>query len=182
MITTVKGRFIGGGLFEMKENKKKHSACVVLDGDDDQKKIRKIRDEALTEKFGSKIPKNLQDWTMKEGDDEDYASYGGIFINPKSSKKVAIGTKKNGSFEPVDQDDGVVYPGCHVHVSVSAYAYDSNPKENILPGVTLILRAVCFWKDGEPLGNRFSESEFDSCESEVDADAFGEAETTSSLL
>lgn len=181
MITTVKGRFIGGGLFEMKEGKKKFSACVVLDGKEDEAKIRKIRDEALEEEFGNKIPRNLQDWTAKEGDDEEYASYGKMFINPKSSKKVAVGKKVDGAFQEIE-DDGTVYAGCNVHASVAAYAYKGDAKKGINPGVTLLLRAICFWKDGESLGNRFSESEFDACESEMDSAAFGEEETTSSLL
>lgn len=183
MITVVKGRFIGGGLFDLKEGKKKHSACIVLEGDDDAGKIRKIRDDAIAEEFGSKVPKDLQDWTLNKGDDEDYASFGKLFINPKSKDRVSVGVKKDGRFVPVDAEDGVVYPGCYVHASVSAYAYAGDAKKQIKPGVTLILRGVCFWKDGEPLGNRFSDSEFDEVESEVDSSAFGADEaTTSSLL
>ncbi len=183
MITTIKGRFIGGGLFAKKEGKEKHSACIVLEGSGDLSRIQAIRDEALKEEFGDKIPKSLQDWTAKQGDDEDYASFGKMFINPKSGYKPMIGTKRNGNFEVVGEDEGIIYPGCFVHASVAAFAYKDDDKKGIKPGVTLILRAVCFWKDGEALGSRFNESEFAECESEMDADVFGaEDETVSSLL
>lgn len=183
-IAVIKGRFIGGGLFALKEGKEKFSACIVLEGDDDAKKIRAIRDEALAEEFGDKLPKDLQDWTLNKGEDEDFASFGKMFINPKSTNPVAVGYKRDGSFVTTAQDDGIVYAGCHVHASVSAFAYPGDAKKSIRPGVTLLLRAVCFWKDGEALGNRFSESEFAGVESEMDEAAFGagDSETVSSLL
>lgn len=177
MQCVVKGRFIGGALYEPKESQSgmKYSACVVLEpGEED--KIRAIRDEALKEKFGSKLPKSLKDWTLRKGDDEDYEhSFERWFINPKSpdKKRPGIMRRVQGELEPTED----VYPGCYVHVSVNAYAYESG---DLGAGITLGLRGVLFWKDGEVLGGGFRASEFDGYDSEVDSDAFGEE--TSSLL
>lgn len=182
LTATIKGRYIGGGLFDLREGKKKFSACIVLDGDEDLKKIHAARDAAIEEEFGAKPPSGLQDWTAAEGTDEDYASYGGMFINPKSTKKVPVFVRREGRLVPITSEDEIIYAGCHVHASVVAYAYKANPAKQIKAGVTLILRGVQFWKDGEALGNRFNESEFDGLESELDEESLGAEETESSLL
>ncbi|QEF98178.1 hypothetical protein Mal15_22260 [Stieleria maiorica] len=174
MQCVVKGRFIGGAIYKPKDTQSgmKYSACVVLEpGEED--KIREVRAEAMADEFGSKTPKGMKDWTLRKGDDEEFEhSYEKLFINPKAGeeKKPALLRRVQGKLEPTED----IYPGCYVHVSVNAFAYSGDSKKGIDPGVTLGLRGLMFWKDGEPLGGGFRESEFEGFESEVDADAFGE--------
>jgi len=171
---TVLGRFIGGGLFEARQGDEdavpKFSACVVLE-DGEEKKIEKIRDIAVKEKLGSK-PGKYVDWTVREGDDPEYdASYEKFFINPKAQRAIKTMIKRNGVAEPVSKEDDIIYPGCYVAISVSAYAYSANPKKRIKAGVTLNARGVMFWKDGERLDDYMNaEEEFGDFESEVKED------------
>lgn len=164
--TTITGRYIGGGLFEPKADqnnpeKKRYNACIILD-DKEHKKIDKVINVAIEEKWGKKKPAGLQIWGAREGDDEEYeASYGNKFINPKSTKAPEALTFKDGVYVKTDSDEGVIYPGCYVGVSVQAYAYDGDKKKNIKPGVSLNLRAVLFREDGEHLDDHVNaENEF----------------------
>lgn len=164
---TVRGRYVGGSIYKTKTNettgKEQFSACVVLD-DGEDKKIEAIRDAAIKEVFGSKVPK-LEDWTVRVGDDEEYEhSFGKKFINPKASATKVVKVCRRVAGELEETED--VYPGCYVAVSVNAYAYEGDKKQSIKPGVTLQLRAVLFTKDGEPLGDRFKDNEFDGFDSE----------------
>jgi len=167
---TVKGRFIGGALFEPNEDGK-HSACIVLDDGEDSK-IEDVRDNAIKNKWGNKVPPGLTDWTVREGDDEEYeASFGNMFINPKSSGKKAPKTvvKVDGVIEAVD--DTVIYPGCYVAVSVNAYCMDANKEKKMKACVCLGLGNVMFLKDGERLGGGSNpEDDFEDFESVVDND------------
>ncbi len=182
MQTTVKGRFIGGGLYQAKEanGKTQFSACVVLEpGEAD--KVNRAIESAIHEEFGSKPPKGLQDWGVRVGDDEEFEhSFERQFINPKASEDKKPKVLKRVEGELVECED--VYPGCFVHVSVNAYAYKGDSNKGIKPGASLRLRGVMFWKDGDRIGDSFKENEFEGFESEVDEDAFGEEATTSSLL
>ena len=170
---TVKGRFIGGALFAPKETdgKTQYNACVVLD-DGEAVKVERVIRAAAKEKWGDKMPAGLQNWGVREGDDPEFAhSYEKQFINPKAGEKVqpAVLAKRNGVMENVEEDDGIVYPGCYVAVSVNAYAYAGDKAKNIKPGVTLGLRGVMFLRDGEPLTDRLNaESEFADFDSEFD--------------
>lgn len=181
MQTTVKGRFIGGALYSPKESQsgEKFSACVVLEPGEEEK-IRGIRALAMEEEFGNKAPKGLKDWTLRKGDDEEYEhSFGKLFINPKSKaeKKPPVMRRVAGVLEPCED----IYPGCYVHVSVNAYAYSGDAKKSIEPGVSLGLRAVMFWKDGDRIGGGFSNEEFEGFESDGFDESFdfGVTEQTS---
>lgn len=169
--TTVTGRLIGGGVFEPREQENggdpKFSSCVVLD-ENQSVRIQKIIAAAISEKWGNKKPAGLTTWGVREGDDEEYeASFGKEFINPKSTRQPRTIIKSKGQIEDVVQDDNVIYAGCFVAVSVSAYAYEGNKKKNIKPGVSLNLRAVMFLRDGDPLGDVVdADGEFEGLESD----------------
>ena len=113
---TVKGRYTGGALWAAKANaqdpdRQRFSALVVLDPDE-EKKVRAAAEAAMAEKWGSKRPAGLQDWTVREGDDPEYAnSFEKQFINPKSTKPVPVMRKRSGSYHDLNQEDDVVYPG-----------------------------------------------------------------------
>lgn len=172
--TTVIGRYVGGGLFEARDDngKLKHSACVVFDDPNQAKKIKAIRDAAIEEKWKGKTPGGLTDWTLREGDDPEFeASYEKFFINPKCNPKNAPRTviKRDGVLESVDELDGVIYPGCYVAVSVSAYCMDADKDKKMKACVCLNLGNVMFVRDGERLGGSSNpEDDFDGFESELD--------------
>ena len=161
---TVRGRFIGGSIYQPKDNngRAQYSACIVLD-DGEEAKIEGAVKEAITAEFGSKAPK-LQDWSVRVGDDEEYEhSFGKKFINPKSSEKKppTLFRKVEGSLEPTED----IYAGCYVAASVNAYAYKGDKSKGVNPGVTLQLRGLLFLEDGEPLADKVTESEFEGYDS-----------------
>lgn len=148
----VKGRFVGGGLFEMKEGKNKFSACIALE-DGEEEKVNALIEAAVTDKWGSKKPKGMETHGCKMGDDEDYPTFEKWFINPKNKMPVTVVRKsKEGVLHEVTKESGTVYPGCFVGAEISAFAYDGNGKD-IKPGVTLSLQGVCFWKTGDKLSS-----------------------------
>ena len=173
---TVRGRFIGGALWEAKtdpqnpEKKPKFSACVVLD-EGEAEKVNAIVERAVAEKWGKKIPAGMQDWGVRRGDDPEYeASYEKDFINPKSTRKPQALAKRAGMVGPVARDEDMIYPGCRVAVSVSAYAYDGDRKANIKAGVTLNCRAVMYLGKGERLDGSFDMSNADSEFADMEAE------------
>lgn len=177
--TTVLGRYVGGPIFEPKISEEEdsrgepfYSACVILNNGE-EKKIKKIRDEAIKQKFGDKPPKT-DDWTIREGDDEEYeASYGSLFINPKSKNQPELVIKRAGVLHNVTKEDDLLYPGCYVAISVNSFCYDKKPERNVKrPGVSLSSRAIMFLKHGERLSDVVNaEAEFDGFDSEIeDAD------------
>ena len=172
VIVTVKGRFVGGGLFEPRAREEgkepRYSATVVLEKAE-AKKIESITKAAIVQKWGSKVPAGLVSWGLREGDDPEFeASYGNVFINPKATRAPDTVTRINGKINKVTREEDIIYPGCYVAASVSAYAYEGDRARSIKPGVTLNLRAVLFLKDGERLDNSVdSDKEFDGYNSVV---------------
>lgn len=167
---TVTGRYVGGSLFEQNDDGK-YSACIVLD-EGQEAKIEAIRDAAVADKFGKKIPAGMADWTVREGDDEEYeVSFERFFINPKANAKNQPKTviRTGGKIEEVG--DETIYPGCYVAVSVNAYGMDADPKKKMKACVCLGLGNVMFLKDGERLGGGSNpEDDFAEFESEFEDD------------
>lgn len=177
---TVRGRLLGGGVWKPKENeqsgKMQYSACVILEEGQDSK-IEAIRDAAVLEKFGKKKPGGLQDWTVREGDDEDYElSFGKFFINPKATREIAKKVKRNGKVDDVTEEDDLIYPGANIAISVSAYAYEGDKSRSIKPGVTLNARAIMFLSHNDRLTDDVDDEEFDDFESveAEDSDDWGD--------
>ena len=107
--------------------------------------------EALTAKFGDKIPKNVRN-PLRDGDTEtktdgsplgkEYAGH--FFCNVKStSKPGAIDTHGN---DLIGNDD--IVSGDYIRVSLNAYAY-SQAGNN---GVSFGLNNILLVRKGEPLG------------------------------
>lgn len=159
MNVVVKGRLASGAkkLFEGEENpygKFEYSALIILD-EESIAKVEEAKAEALAETFGTKIPKNLNDWVIREGDDEEYeASFGKKFVNAKKKggKPPQVLKKVGGVKEPIYLEDDVLYSGCYVAAVISIYAYTGDPAKKIQPGVSCGLEAVLFVRDGERLG------------------------------
>lgn len=155
----VKGRLASGAkkVFEGEENqygKFEYSALVILD-DESLAKVEAAKAEALEATFGNKIPKDLQDWVIRQGDDEQYeASFGKKFVNAKKKEGKApqVFKKIAGVKEQVFLDDDIIYSGCYVAAIISVYAYTGDPSKKIKSGVTCGLEALLFVRDGERLG------------------------------
>lgn len=168
---TIKGRFIGGSIFTPDDDKGKYSAVIVLD-ESSVSKIETIRADSMSEKW-KKRPAGHQDWTVREGDDEEFEnSFGHMFINPKANKKPKCFTKRKGKLEEVQESDDLIYAGCYVYAVVDAYSYDGSKEKNIKAGTTLGLQHLVFWKHGEPLGydGNPAEDDYADMESELDDD------------
>jgi len=168
---TVKARFIGGKVFKADEESGKFTALLVLEDGEDAK-VRKIRDQAIKEKWDKK-PAGMQDWTVREGDDEDFAhSFEKSFINPKANRQPKVFTKKKTILTEVQESDDILYPGCFVFAVIDCFAYDGNKEKKIKPGATLGLQHLVFWKAGEAIGydGNPDDSDYDGMESEEDED------------
>ena len=169
---TVKARFIGGKVFSPDEESGKYTALLVLE-DGEAEKVRKIRDQAIKEKWSGKKPAGMQDWTVREGDDEDYThSFERDFINPKANRLPKVFTKKKTVLTAVQESDDILYAGCYVFAVIDVYAYDGNKEKKIKSGVTLGLQHLVFWKNGEAIGydGNPDDSDYDGMESEEDED------------
>ena len=168
---TVKGRLLGGGIWKARENpndadKMEYSACVVLE-EGQEKKIEALRDAALKKEFGNTSLKGKEDHTLRYGDDEEYEhSFEKHFINPKcrEDRPHAMKVRRNGTVKDTTMEEDLIYPGCNVAVSVSAYAYQGGKK--FKAGVTLNLRALMFLSHNERLSDTVNDSEFDGFESD----------------
>ncbi len=175
---TVKGTFVGGGLFEPRKANdlaaEKYSACIVLDKGEEAKVQANI-DAAVKEKWAAKKPHGMQEYGSREGDDEEFeASFGKQFINPKSTRPPKTLMRDSSSMMvQVSHEEDIIYPGCKVAVLINAYAYEGNKGKGIKPGVTLNLVAVMFLAHGERIGGTIDvNKEFEGFDSEFDADDF----------
>jgi hypothetical protein len=174
---SITGRLLGGRLHTLKEedgDSARYNALLLLDeGQED--KVNAAVEHAINEKWGKKKPSGLATWGVREGDDEEYSNtFGKLFINPKTKDKPQLFLKHNGRCSHITKESGIIYPGCYVALSISAYAMDGvKTKEKTMPPtVSLSLRGVLFVRDGDPLSDVVDgDLEFQEFEdSEVSAD------------
>ena len=126
------------------------------------KKLEKIVDKVLVEKFGQDALKKKARYKLplRDGDEErDGEEYKGmIFFNANSGKKPGIVNRNN---EPADIDDieEYCYSGAYFHVSVNIYPFEA--KEGGKPGVAVGLNNIMLRKKGDRLdGSVSATSEF----------------------
>ena len=113
--------------------------------------IKAAAKQALTAKFGDKIPKNVRN-PLRDGDTETKADgsplgkeyQGHFYMNVKSTTKPgAIDTHGN---DLIGSDD--IVSGDYVRVSLNFYAYSTNGNNGVSGGLNNILLV----RKGEPLG------------------------------
>jgi len=112
--------------------------------------IKAAAKQALVDKFGDKIPKNVRN-PLRDGDTETKEdgspkgeSYAGkFFMNCKSTKRPGIIDTKGREVA-----DGVIKSGDYVRVSLNAFAY-ANAGNN---GVSFGLQNILFVEPGDALG------------------------------
>jgi len=172
----ITARYTGGPIWEPDADSGKYSAVLVVEDKAQVAKLAAAVKEAIKTKFGDKPPAGLQNFAIRVGDDEGFASFGHNFINAKAAGKKFVGKfiRRNGSLEVVTRESGTIYSGCYVHAKVSVYAYPGDKARNIKPGVTVGLEALLFARDGERLGRIDNpEADFAGFNSEAAADDFG---------
>lgn len=166
---TVKGTLLKADVYETVELESgdKYRVLMTLDAGEGDK-IRKLRDAALESEFGNKVPKNLQDWTVREGDDEERDTFEMDFIHAKSTRKPKTVRMVNGKAVAIDEVDAdeYFYPGAKVACLVDVYAYKGS--KSVQPGVTAGFSALCFVANGERLagGGADADAAFEGIESE----------------
>lgn len=167
---TVRARYVGGKFWNPDEETGKFNAVLILE-DGEEKKVERIRDKAIRDKFGLKKPKGMQDWTVREGDDEEFEnSFERMFINPTSrNKRPKIFIKKGNTYTEISEDDNIFYAGCYVFAKVDVFAYPENKEKKAKAGVTMGLQHLVFWKDGESIGydGTPDDDDYEGMESEV---------------
>jgi len=168
MKITVKGRLLNNAIFSPKTDetydKTQYAALVVLNPGEAEK-VTAARDEALKEKFG-KVPPKYTDWTVREGDDPEFENtYENKFIHSKSDKLPKAMVREDGALRTVDEDEGLIYAGAYVAVSIDVYAYEFQKQKGVSTG----LRAIMFVKHGDALGGAVvTNSEFDDIDSDLE--------------
>ena len=157
----------------------KYSATLIIPKDHpDLPTIKRAMFEAGQEEFpadfkGNTWPKgytcSLKD-ADKEADNngtllaEKNEAYAGCYILEANSTRrpVVMGRRK----EAITEDDGIIYSGCYINVSLGAAGYTYG---KIKKGVKCYLNGVQFVKDGERFGSDTS-ADFDSLDGDDDDD------------
>ena len=141
-------------------NKKKHADLI--------EQVEEAIEKVKKEKWGKKIPK-LKGVCLNDGaDKEDVDGYGDkvMYIPTRSAKRVPV-VDVDPSV-PLAEEDGKPYGGCYVNASIRIWAQDNQYGMR----VNAALRAVQFYKDGEPFGEKpaDAEEEFEDVSNDSDDD------------
>ena len=165
----VRGRLVSN-IWKLKENandadKMQYSFNVILD-EGEEKKIIKRRDEVCKEIFGKVKGAKFDDWTVREGDDEEFElSYERHYVNVKAGegKFPAALVKRGGKQIDIEEGDDLLYPGANVALSLTMFG---NKKKDKIPAfITLGIKAILFVEHGERLTDTVADDEFDDFES-----------------
>ncbi len=177
ILQNVRGSYVFVNEPRKKENGENgnYSIQILLPKDDPQiKKLNKLVDQALADKFGADAIKKRGKYKLpvRDGDEErDGEEYENMyFMNANSARRPGIVNRNN---EPADQDDieEYCYSGAVFHVSVNVYAFPA--KDGGKPGVALGLNNVMLRKKGERLdGSVSATSEFEGFNSDDEEDEF----------
>jgi hypothetical protein len=125
----------------------KFAATFLVEKDSKAAKaIAKATKEAIKEKFGKDAPKKLKS-AVKDGDEVDYDGYEGMVAIKANTKKRPVLIDRDKS--PITEEDGTLYAGCYVNVSLEIYGLDNQYGKR----VSCQLNGIQFAKDGEAFGN-----------------------------
>lgn len=164
-VLTPKFRVSFPEVFEAKafdENSKpKYSVTMLFEEGADLSEIEAIIEEAIVEKFGKNVPKNLIRPIMDQGEKE-YDGYEAGSMFARASSNSRPGVVDGAKVRITDPEQ--LYAGCYARATVTAYAY-GGAGSKFKPGVALGLGNVQKLAEGEPLGGRTSpEEDFDAVE------------------
>lgn len=136
----------------------RYDCCLLIDKTDEEtikcvnEAIKNAKAKGVTEKWGNKVPANLQT-PLHDGDekeDDQYSSdfVGKMYLNPKSKQKPGMVDKNCAPI--MDPED--LYSGCYILAALSFYPYNVNGKRGVGVGIDNVMKI----RDGEPLGGRAS--------------------------
>lgn len=150
------------------ESKPKNSLTIILDKEQDKEQIAGLKahiKSVANSYWNGKIPGAVK-YALRDGSEKDHL--GGyddtkVFFQAHNKRSVPVVDKNN---QPTSEADGLIYAGCRVDVTVSAWAQDNKWGKR----VNLNLRAVRFSADDEPLsgGGASPDSEFGPPEDDSD--------------
>lgn len=109
--------------------------------------------EYASNKWGNKLPKNME-LPLRDGDERDDEAYAGhYFVNAKSSTRPGV---VNTAREPID-DEEEIYSGMWGMVSVSFYGFDTHGNKGIAAAINNVMKT----KDDQRLGGDKESAEVD---------------------
>ena len=176
-VITGKVRLSFSNLFEPRKNDDgttgRYDCCLLIDKDDKDtincinKAIENAKAKGVADKWGGKVPKNMQ-LPLHDGDEKEDDQYseqfaGNMFINPKAKSRPGIVDKHGARI--IDAEE--IYSGCWVVAALSFFPYDMNGNRGVGVGIDNVMKLA----DGESLaGKPSAESDFAGYTDEDDDD------------
>ena len=145
------------------EDTEKYAATFLIPKSDTKTvtAIEQACKQALVEKYGEgKVPKGFK-MPLVDGDEKEYQGYADHVCIKASTKKRP--TLVNRDKTPIVEEDGILYGGCYVNVSIDLWVMDNAYGKKVLAS----LNAIQFVKDGEAFGTK---SEGADCFESLDDD------------
>ena len=145
------------------EDTEKYAATFLIPKSDTKTvtAIEQACKQALVEKYGEgKVPKGFK-MPLVDGDEKEYQGYADHVCIKASTKKRP--TLVNRDKTPIVEEDGILYAGCYVNVSIDLWVMDNSYGKKVLAS----LNAIQFVKDGEAFGTK---SEGADCFESLDDD------------
>lgn len=155
-------------LFEPRKNDDgtpgRYDCCLLIDSSDTEtincinKAVEAAKAKGLRERWGNKLPKNLQlplhDGEEKEDDQYSEQFRGKMYINPKAKSRPGIVDRHGARI--IDPEE--LYSGCYVVAALSFFPYDNNGNKGVGVGIDNVMKI----KDGDSLaGKPSAESDFE---------------------
>ena len=145
------------------EDTEKYAATFLIPKSDTKTvtAIEQACKQALVEKYGEgKVPKGFK-MPLVDGDEKEYQGYADHVCIKASTKKRP--TLVNRDKTPIVEEDGILYGGCYVNVSIDLWVMDNSYGKKVLAS----LNAIQFVKDDEAFGTK---SEGADCFESLDED------------
>lgn len=142
-------------LFEPKSfqgSKAKYGATFLLDKKNNAAEIKAIQDgikACIADTWKGKAPGSLKT-CLRDGAEKDHLdgyTEEVMFLSASSEKRPSV-VKRD--LTPLVAEDGMPYAGCYVVATIRLWAQDNQYGKR----VNAQLRAVMFYKDGEPFGEK----------------------------
>lgn len=136
-----------------------YSITMIFEDDADLSDMKRIVQQALTEKFGDtqrpgKIKNPFRKGTSEEYDLIKYPEYNGKIVTAARAYNQPPGVLDQKSGQTIISPDDI-YSGCYCRASVTAYYYDVSGNKGVAFGLQNVLKI----KDGDKLVKRSTPEE-----------------------
>lgn len=133
----------------------KFSITMLFPKETDLSGMKKLVDEAIAEKWGNKVPKDLRS-PFRDGDEKELDGYAG-HTYVKATSKTRPGIVDKDLVPIISSSD--FYAGCYARATVTVFAYDRTGNK----GVSFGLQNIQKLDDGEAFsGKKSAEEDFKS--------------------